>query len=383
MELTDYEVFSVPPRWVFLRIETDTGLVGWGEATLAGHSRTTVSAIETIMDHYLLGTDPLEIERHWQAMYRGQYFRGGPILMSAIGGIDMALWDLKGKQYGAPVYELLGGRARDHVEVYQWIGGEAAEDISDAAQTAIEQGYRTLKMEAVTRARRADSPAMIRSARERVAAVRDAVADDVDLIVDFSGRITTSTAKQLVSELDPYDPLFYEEPIRPEHFDQLPELQSQTTTPLATGERLYSRWDFRDVLRDHLVDVVQPDPSNAGGISEVKKIGNTAETSDVSVSLHAPFGPIAFAACLQLDTVVPNVLVQGQDLEIHRPIDNDLLAYLRDPAVFGYDRGRVEAPDAPGLGIAIDEEYVRRQAELDVDWQNPIWYHEDGSVAEW
>ncbi len=383
MEITEYELFSVPPRWVFLRIETDSGMVGWGEATLGGHSRTIIAAVEKIMDNYLLGKDPTEIERHWQAMYRGQYFREGPILMSAIGGIDMALWDLKGKQFGAPVYELLGGKARDEVAVYQWIGGESAKDISEAATSAVDQGYQTVKMEAVTHVRPIDSPATIQKAGERARTVREAVGNEIDIVVDFSGRLTTGMAKWLGTELDAIDPMFYEEPVRPEHFEALPKIEAHTKTPLGTGERLYSRWAFKQVLEDRLVDVIQPDPSNAGGITEVKKIASAAETVDAHVSLHAPFGPIAFAACLQLDMVIPNVLVQGQDLDIHRPENNDLLAYLRDPTVFNYEQGRVTAPDAPGLGISLDETFLRRQAELDVNWQNPIWYHDDGSIAEW
>lgn len=383
MEITDYELFSVPPRWVFLRIETDTGLVGWGEATLGGHARATIGAVETIMDHYLLGKNPMEIEHHWQAMYRGLYFRDGPVLMSAIGAIDMALWDIKGIHYDAPVYDLLGGRARDHVDVYQWIGGETPAEVSNAGATAVEQGYRTLKMEAVTHVERIDSPETIQAACERVAAVREEVGEEINLVVDFSGRVTTGMAKWLGKELDDYDPMFYEEPVRPAHFEVLPKIEAHAKTPLATGERLYSRWAFQEVLEDRLVDVIQPDPSSAGGVSEVKKIANAAETVDISVSLHCPIGPIAFAACVQLDMVIPNVVVQGQDLNIHDPGGNDLLAYLSDPDVFGYENGHVEAPDKPGLGIDIDEDHVRRQSQVDVDWQNPIWYHDDGSVAEW
>jgi len=383
MEITDYEVFSVPPRWVFLRLETDTGLIGWGEATLAGHSKATIAAVETVMEHYLLGKDPLEIERHWQAMYRGQYFRDGPILMSAIGGIDIALWDLKGKHFDAPIYELLGGRARDHIDVYQWVGGESASAVRDAAATAVANGYSILKMEAVAQTERLSSPDTIGQARDRVAAVREEVGEQIDLVVDFSGRVTTGTAKRLAAELDEYEPLFYEEPVRPAHLEALPKIESHTRTPLGTGERLYSRWAFQDLIGDRLVDVVQPDPSSAGGISEVKKIANAAEAADISVSLHSPFGPIAFAACLQLDMVTPNTLAQGQDLEIHDPKNNDLLAYVDDPTVFDFNDGHVRAPNAPGLGISINEEYIRRQAKLDVNWQNPIWYHDDGSVGEW
>jgi galactonate dehydratase len=383
MRITDYDVFVVPPRWVLLKLETDAGIHGWGEATLEGHARPIVAVVRSVLDSYLVGSDPLEIERHWQAMYRGQHFRGGPILMSAIGGIDQALWDIKGRHYGAPVYELLGGRARDRVRVYQWIGGDTPESVAASAEEAVDQGYRTLKMAAVGQIRPIDSPAVVEHARERVAAVREAVGDEVDVAVDFRGRVSTGMAKWLGSELDQYDPMFYEEPVLPEHFEVLPRIESHTKTPLATGERLYSRWAFKQTLDDRLVDVVQPDPSHAGGITEVKKIANAAETVDVGVALHCSIGPVAFAACVQLDMAVPNALVQSQNLDIHDPSDNDLLAYLSDPSAFGFEDGYVRAPDAPGLGIEVDESYVREQAAVDIDWQNPIWYHDDGSVAEW
>jgi galactonate dehydratase len=223
----------------------------------------------------------------------------------------------------------------------------------------------------------------VEAARERVAAVREEVGPDVDIVVDFRGRVSKGMAKWLGSELDQYDPMFYEEPVMAEHFEILPRIEANTKTPLATGERLYSRWAFKQPLDDRLVDVVQPDPSHAGGITEVKKIASAAETVDVSVAPHCPIGPIAFAASLQLDMSVPNVLMQSQNLEVHDPVDNDLLAYLSDPTVFGFEDGFVTAPDAPGLGIEVDEEYVRTQSQVQVDWQNPIWYHEDGSVAEW
>jgi hypothetical protein len=219
MEISNYELFEVPPRWVFLRLETDTGLVGWGEPIVEGHARTTVAAVSEIIDNYLIGKDPLDIERHWQAMYRGRHFRGGPILMSSIAGIDQALWDIKGKHYGAPVYDLIGGRARDRIEVYQWIGGETPAALADAAVTAVEDGYNTLKMAPIGQFRRIDSPGTVSKACERVAAVRDAVGDDIDIAVDFRGRVTKGMAKWAAAEMDEFDAMFYEEPLLPEHFD--------------------------------------------------------------------------------------------------------------------------------------------------------------------
>ncbi|MFD1641925.1 galactonate dehydratase [Halohasta litorea] len=382
MEITGYELFAVPPRWLFLKLETDTGICGWGEPIVEGHTKTTRAAVEEILDNYLIGKDPLEIERHWQAMYRGRHFRGGPILMSAIGGIDQALWDIKGKRYDAPVYELLGGRARDRIRTYQWIGGDTPEEIADAAEAAVDNGYKTLKL-SVSQFRRIDSPAAVTHARDRLAAVRERVGDGIDVGVDFRGRVTKSMAPSLAEKLAPLDPMFYEEPVLSEHADSLGDIAAHTTVPLAIGQRLYSRWDVAPLIEDRAVDVLQPSPSHAGGISEVRKIATSAEAADILVSLHCPLGPISLAACLQLDMAIPNAIVQAQSLDLHQPQENDLLAYLDDPTVFGFADGYLTAPDAPGLGIEVDESVVREQAQSDINWQNPIWYHDDGSIAEW
>jgi len=383
MKIIDYELFAIPPRWLFLKLETDEGVCGWGEPIVEGHTKTTRAAVEEILDNYLIGKDPMEIERHWQAMYRGRHFRGGPILMSAMGGIDQALWDIKGKAYDAPVYDLLGGRARDRIRVYQWIGGDTPQEIADAAAEAVDDGYRTLKLSAVSQFRRIDSPAAVDHARKRLAAVRERVGDEIDIGVDFRGRVTKAMADWVAAELDPYDPMFYEEPVLPEHADALADIAASTKVPLAIGQRLYSRWDFAPLIEEGVVDIVQPSPSHAGGISEVRKIASSAESADVLVSLHCPLGPISLAACLQLDMVTPNSIVQAQSLDIDQPEENDLLAYLDDPSVFGFTDGYITAPEGPGLGITVDEAVVREQAGSDINWQNPIWYHDDGSVAEW
>jgi galactonate dehydratase len=383
MKITGYETFEVPPRWLFLRVDTDAGISGWGEPIAEGHAKTVGTEVESIVNNHLLGKDPMEIERHWQAMYRGRHYRGGPILMSAIAGIDQALWDIKGKACDVPVYELLGGKSRDRIRLYQWIGGDTPETATEAATTAVENGYRTLKLAAVTQIRRIGSRATIRESSERLAAVREALGDDIDIAVDFRGRVTKSMAKWLGTELDRYDPIFYEEPVLPEHFDSLSRLDAHTKTPIASGHRLYSRWDFDQRLDQTVVDIVQPDPAHCGGITEAKKIANAAETNDCSATFHCSVGPIAFAACLQLATAVPNTVLQGQNLDIHDPEDNGLLEYLHDPAVFEIESGSVEPPEGPGLGIDVDEDVVRERSRADVDWQHPTWYHEDGSVAEW
>ncbi|WP_324759867.1 galactonate dehydratase [Haloarcula montana] len=382
MIITDYDLYEVPPRWLFLRLETSEGIAGWGEPVVEGRARTVRTAVEELLDTYLLGKDPMRIEDHWQTMYRGGFYRGGPVLMSAIAGIDQALWDIKGKHHDVPVYELLGGKARDRMRVYQWVGGDRPEGVADAAREKVEEGFTALKMNATAELRRIDSPSAVQAAEDRIAAVREAVGDEIDIGVDFHGRVSKSMAKRLAKALEPYDPMFIEEPVLPEHNDALPQLASHTTNPIATGERMFSRWDFKEVFEDGSVDVIQPDLSHAGGITEVKKIASMAEAYDVAMAPHCPLGPIALAACLQVDACSPNALIQEQSLDIHYNETSDVLDYLKDPSVFQYRDGYVDLPEGPGLGIDIDHSYVRMQAG-EVDWHNPVWRHDDGSVAEW
>ncbi|RJT03440.1 galactonate dehydratase [Halococcus sp. IIIV-5B] len=382
-EIVDYELYEVPPRWLFLKLETSDGLVGWGEPVVEGRSKTVGAAVEELLDSYLLGQDPSRIEDHWQAMYRGGFYRGGPILMSAIAGVDQALWDIKGKRFGAPVHELLGGRARDRIRVYQWIGGDRPADVGEAAAEQVEAGFSALKMNATPEMRRVDSPAAVEEAVDRLRSVREAVGPEVDIGVDFHGRVTKPMAKRLVAALEPYDPFFIEEPVLPQHNDALAEIAGHTTTPIATGERMFSRWDFKQVFEDGTVDVIQPDLSHAGGITEVKKIAAMAEAYDVALAPHCPLGPLALASCIQVDACSPNALIQEQSLNIHYNETSDVLDYLADPSVFEYEDGFVDVLDEPGLGVDLDEDHIEAQSAEPVDWHNPIWRHDDGSVAEW
>jgi galactonate dehydratase len=382
MRITDYELFAVPPRWLFLRIETSDGLVGWGEPVVEGRVKTVRSAVEELMDDFLLGEDPMRIEDHWQRLYRGGFYRGGPVLMSAIAGIDQALWDIRGKSFDAPVYELLGGPVRDRVRVYQWVGGDRPDGVADAAREKVDAGFTALKMNATSELRRIDAPAAVESAGERLDAVREEVGPDVDIGVDFHGRVAKSMAKRLADVLEPNDPFFIEEPVLPEQNDFLPHLASHTSIPVATGERMYSRWDFKEVFESGAVDVIQPDLSHAGGITEVHKIASMAEAYDVALAPHCPLGPVALASCLQVDACSPNALIQEQSLDIHYNEGGDVLDYLADPSVFDYEEGYVSLPDGPGLGVEPDEDVLRERTGHD-DWHNPIWRHDDGGVAEW
>ncbi|QIZ67969.1 galactonate dehydratase [Geobacillus subterraneus] len=382
MKITKFETFLVPPRWLFLKISTDEGIAGWGEPIVEGRAGTVRAAVEELGD-YLIGKDPLTIEDHWTVLYRGGFYRGGPVLMSAISGIDQALWDIKGKYFNAPIHQLLGGPVRDSIRVYSWIGGDRPSDVAEAAKKAKEAGFTAVKMNATEELQYIDSYKKIDEAVERVAAVRQVAGKEFGIGIDFHGRVHKPMAKILAKELEPYHPMFIEEPVLPEHNDALKEIAKHAAIPIATGERMFSRWDFKTVLSEGYVDIIQPDLSHAGGITEVRKIAAMAEAYDVALAPHCPLGPIALAASLQVDAVSYNAFIQEQSLGIHYNQGNDLLDYLVDPSVFEYQNGYVKIPQGPGLGIEIHEEYVRKMAEVGHNWKNPVWRHVDGSVAEW
>lgn len=382
MKITGLKLYQVPPRWLFLKLQTDEGVDGWGEPVVEGRADTVAAAVREL-EPYLLGQDPNRIEDLWQTLYRGGFYRGGPVLMSAIAGIDQALWDIKGKRYGLAVYEFLGGAARDKVQVYSWIGGDRPSDVGESAREKKEAGFRAIKMNATEEMHYIDSFSKVEAVLERVDAVRKATGRDFGIAVDFHGRVHKPMAKVLAKELEPYHLLFIEEPVLPEHNEALREIAHYTSTPIATGERMYSRWDFKKLFEQGVVDIIQPDLSHAGGITEVKKIAAMAEAYDVAVAPHCPLGPVALAACLQLDAATPNVFIQEQSLGIHYNQGSDLLDYLSNREVFRYESGRVAIPDAPGLGVTLDEEVVEQKAKEGHQWKNPVWRRADGTVAEW
>lgn len=382
MKITKFECFIVPPRWCFLKIDTDEGIDGWGEPVIEGKASTVKAAVEEMAD-YLIGKDPLRIEDHWNVLYRAGFYRGGPILMSAIAGIDQALWDIKGKYYNAPVYQLIGGACRDSIRVYSWIGGDRPSDVGQAAKAIVEAGFTAVKMNGAEELQYIDSYEKIDQAIARIAAVREAVGDYVGIGIDFHGRVHKPMAKILAKELEPYRPMFIEEPVLPENNEALKEIAQHTNIPIATGERMFSRWDFKGLLSDGYIDIIQPDLSHAGGITECKKIASMAEAYDVALAPHCPLGPIALASCLQVDATAHNAFIQEQSLGIHYNQGSDLLDYITDASVFEYKDGHVKIPQGPGLGITINEEKVRRMAKEGHNWKNPVWRHRDGSVAEW
>lgn len=383
MKITALKTYLVPPRWCFLKIETDEGISGWGEPVVEGRAHTVETAVQELAD-YLIGQDPLKIEDHWQVMYRGGFYRGGPILMSAIAGVDQALWDIKGRAYGQPVHQLLGGPCRDRIKVYSWVGGDRPADVAEAAKAAVARGFQALKMNGTEELQIVDSHAKIDAVVETLSTVRAAVGPHIGLGVDFHGRVHRPMAKALIRELEQFRLMFIEEPLLSEHIDAIGEVAKASSTPIALGERLYSRWDFRQVLESRVVDIIQPDLSHAGGITECRKIAAMAEAYDVALAPHCPLGPIALAACLQVDAVSHNAFIQEQSLGIHyNGPGRDLLDYLVDPNVFAYADGMVAIPQGVGLGIEVNEEAVIEAAKTGHRWRNPVWRHEDGSVAEW
>lgn len=382
MKIIGYELFKVPPRWLFLKIITDEGIIGWGEPVLEGRADTVHAAVQELMAT-LIGKNPLAIEDHWNSMYRGGFYRGGPILMSALAGIDQALWDIKGKFYDAPVYELLGGKCRSQIEVYSWVGGDEPTVLLDEIQQVVNRGFKTIKINGTGRLRFIDSFREVDALLTRMSMIREKFGSDINIGIDFHGRVHKPMAKILVRELEPYRPIFIEEPLLSEHLEAIQQLASLTSIPIALGERLFSRWDFKRVFESRAVDIIQPDVSHAGGITECRKIAAMAESYDVALALHCPLGPIALAACLQVDAVSYNAAIQEQSLGIHYNKSNDLLDYICNQEVFDYKDGFVQIPSGAGLGITVNEVYVREMAKIGHDWHNPLWRHQDGSVAEW
>lgn len=373
----------MPPRWCFLRVDTDEGISGWGEPIVEGRARTIVAAIGELAG-YLVGTDPMRIQHQWQTLTKGGFYRGGPLLSSAVAGIDQALWDITGKALGVPVYQLLGGRVRDRIRIYTHVDGDPA-TIADQIRARLTQGYTAIKLALPPQRRILETPQVVRETVDLVAAAREAAGDDVDLAVDFHGRLSLPAARRILPLLEPMLPLFVEEPVVPELSGRLTEITRATTIPVATGERLYSRWDFAPVL-DAGVAVVQPDVSHAGGISEVFRIAALAESYDAAIAPHCPLGPITLAASLQIGLAVPNLLLQEQSLDLHAytgPSSPSMLDYLADPGVFGFRDGWVDPLAGPGLGIDIDEDALVRAAARSHDWRNPLIARDDGSRAEW
>ncbi|KAF7630338.1 hypothetical protein AFLA_010963 [Aspergillus flavus NRRL3357] len=351
------EYFRVLPRWLFVKVVDEDGNHGWGESTLEGHTEAVEGTLNALCKRFQ-GYEADDIEHIWQMTWRLGFYRGGPVFMSAISGIDIALWDLKGRKLGVPIHQLIGGKVRNKLSVYAWIGGDRPDDVEAAGKARLAQGFKAIKMNATEDVNWLDSPRALDSSVERLKAVK---ALGLDAALDFHGRLHKPMAKQLAKALEPHKPLFLEEPLLSEHPEGIKQLSDQVSCPIALGERLYSRWDVKRFLEDASVDVLQPDISHCGGISELRRIASMAETYDVAIAPHCPLGPIALAA-------------SG---------DYDITSYVKDASVFDVKDGYVDALTAPGLGIEVDEETVRRVAQSTEPWQPKEFFGPDGGIREW
>ncbi len=372
MKITHFELIHVRPRWLILKVHTDRDIVGLGEPTLEGRAQTVATALREF-ERMLVGEDPRRIEHLWQRMYRQTFYRGGPVLSSAISGIEHALWDILGKSLDTPVHQLLGGAVRDRIRMYGWTrGGKTGDYIEDFMHHMEAREFTAYKFSPIEACRMIESPAAMQRAADHVAEARRIVGDAIDIAVDFHGRSTPALSKRLARKLEPYDPLFIEEPVLPGDTAALKDIAASTSIPIATGERLFTRWQFQDVIEQQAVAIVQPDLSHVGGVFEARKIAAMAEARNIAVAPHCPLGPVCLAASLQVDACTPNFLIQE-----HVTLGE---GYLKRP--FVVKDGYIDVPRGPGLGIELDDEAIAGQV-FEGDWETPTFTLEDGSVAEW
>ena len=367
MRITKLETFLVKPRWLFLKVHTDEGLFGLGEPILEGRALTCAQAVSEFAP-YLIGKDPRRVVHHWQAMYRHAFYRGGPILTSALSGVEQALWDLAGKSLGVPVYQLFGGPTRDRVRLYRHAGDpNTIKEWMAKGFTAFKTGVKGGRP-----ARIVENKAFIDRAVAHFATLREAAGPEVDIAVDFHGALSPQTAKLLIKALEPFQPMFVEEPCQCQNVDVMAQIARLTHLPIATGERIFTKWGFRKVLEKGAASILQPDLCHAGGIHEARIIAGMAEAYYAGIAPHNPLGPISLAACLHLDASIPNFLAQE-----YTTLGE---GYLRNP--FVCKDGFVELPTGPGLGIELDDDAL--EDKIDHDWRNPETYHtDDNSVVDW
>ncbi|WP_327356442.1 galactonate dehydratase [Streptomyces sp. NBC_01304] len=381
MRITRIETFLAPPRWMFVRVETDEGVVGWGEPVVEGRAEPVRAAVE-VLSEYLIGQDPMRIEDHWQVMTKGGFYRGGPVLSSAVAGLDQALWDIKGKAYGQPVHQLLGGPVRAKIRAYAWVGGDEPAEIRDALARQIEAGFTAVKMNGSGMMTPLATRAEVRDCLRRAETAREVLGDDRDFGLDFHGRVSPANARRILPLLAEYAPMFVEEPVLSDYMHAVPDLVNASNIPLALGERLFSRREFLAPLQAG-VAILQPDISHAGGISELRRIAALAEVYGAQLAPHCPLGPVALAASLQVAFTTPNFLIQEQSIGIHYNKGAELLDYVADPEPFRFHAGHFVRTGRPGLGVEVDEAAVRAADKAGHAWRNPVWRYEDCSFAEW
>ena len=354
MKVTDIKCFAVDcfrTNWVFVKVYTDEGIDGVGEATLEYKEKALLGAVGHIKE-YMLGQNPLDIEKHWHSIYRDAYWRGGAVLMSALSAVETALWDILGKSLNVPVYRLLGGKANERVRIYVngWFAGaKTPKEFGEKAKAAAERGVTAMKWDPFGKNYLEISNKELDTALECIAEVRSAVGDDVDLLIEGHGRFNIATGIKIAKELEQFKPMFFEEPVPPDNIDAIREVREKSPVAIAAGERLYTRWGFRQLFDKHAADFIQPDISHAGGISELKKIAAEAQSRYIAFAPHNPSGPVANAATLQLAAACPNfsiLEIMYSDVPWRKDVTNERL---------NYSDGYMEIPDKPGLGIEIDE----------------------------
>lgn len=383
MKITDIEVFHIRPRWMLVKVSTDEGIEGWGEPTLEGKALVVEAAIKTLSS-YLIGEDPMKIEHLYNKMYRGGFYRGGAVISSAISGLEQALWDIKGKKLGVPVWQLLGGKCRERIRMYAhavpFNDNPTEDEICYWVKKRTQDGFDALKTSMVAPPiRHIDTLKKIDTIVKRIAVMRQAAGPDVDIAIDFHGRVSPAMAPILMKELEVFHPMFIEEPVLPENVDVMKKISEKTIIPIAAGERLFTTYGFREMIEKQVVNVVQPDLCHCGGILQAFKIAAMADNYYMSVAPHNPLGPVALAACLQIDTCISNFTAQ------EHPTHEEQLdlgkGLLIEP--FEIKNGYIDVPEKPGLGFEIDE-YAVKELKTDGMWKNPILYFEtDGSMGEW
>ncbi len=376
MKIIDVKPFVVDcfrTNFVFVKVYTDSGVTGVGEGTLEYKEKAFLGALEHIKE-YLLGKNPLEIEKHWHSIYRDAYWRGGPVLMSALSSVEMALWDILGKHLGVPVYQLLGGKVNNKVRIYVngWFAGaKEPEEFAEKAKQAVKRGVTAMKWDPFGKSYLNISSADLNKALRCVAAVREAVGDGVDLLIEGHGRFNVPTGIKIAKELEQFKPMFFEEPVPPDNLDALLRVKEKSPVAISAGERLYTRWDYRKMFDLSAADYIQPDISHAGGIMELKKIAAEAESRYIPFAPHNPSGPVANAATLQLAATCPNfeiLEIMYSDVTWRKDITDEKLEY---------QDGYIKIPDRPGLGIEINEEECLRHP-----YKPHVLRHYDGTLTD-
>lgn len=378
-DVIPHVLFAGRTNLIFVEVQTDAGITGVGEASLEGKTEAVVGAINDIKD-YLIGKDATRIEHHWQTIYRHSFWRGGVVIGSAISGIEQALWDILGKALGVPVYELLGGRVRDRVRLYaNGPRGESPEEIAESCVKIVEAGWSSLKLVPFDAVPGVASQADLRAAHRQMTLIRDSVGPDVDILIDCHGRLTPTSAVQMADALDEFGIFFFEEPVLPEDPASMAAVADAISIPIATGERLFTKWGYRDIIALGAANVLQPDLAHCGGIWEARKIAAAAEVAYMGVAPHNPYSWLLTMASIQLDFAIPNFVIQ--EFLIDHPAEVRTL-FTED--FTWLDGGWVEPPTKPGLGIELDWDAIRAHEQLPYTrtYQASLW-HVDGAVADW